>query len=52
MNFVGVSVKLEKRDELLLQSQGRIYRFKAAQPVVAERFREALGRYQNYASSG
>jgi tetratricopeptide (TPR) repeat protein len=49
-NFVGASVKVV-RDELNLQFQGKIYKFKAAQPAAAEKFWEALSRYQNYASS-
>jgi tetratricopeptide (TPR) repeat protein len=50
MNFVRVGVHVIK-DELTLQSPGKVYKFKAAQPVSAERFREAVSRYQNYASS-
>ncbi len=49
-NLVGVSVRITK-DEMILQFQNKSHKFKVARSE-AERFREALVKYQTYSSTG
>jgi hypothetical protein len=49
-NLIGVNVRVVK-DELTIQFQSKVEKFKALRPDLAERFREALASFQSYATA-